>query len=115
MGRPGEFGGDYAEALFELGEVPAFAAKDGARFVSGMTMGVALAGDGLDEVDFPVAVEAEDGDVRPWAASDGEEMSWRIMCLLLRATLTCWRVRKAVLIQATNRMVLQCAKNRERG
>ena len=24
----GEFGGDYAEALFELGEVPAFAAED---------------------------------------------------------------------------------------
>ena len=68
-GAAGEFGGDYAEALFEFGEVPAFAAED-ADAGSLLDYGVALAGDGLDEGGFAAAVGAEDGDVL--AGGDGE-------------------------------------------
>ncbi len=65
----GEFCGDYAEALFELGEVPAVAAED-ADLGFGLGDGVALAGDGLDEGGLAAAVGAEDGDV--FAGVDGE-------------------------------------------
>ncbi len=68
-GAAGEFGGDDAEALFEFGEVPAFAAED-ADLRFRLDDGVALAGDGLDEGGFAAAVGAEDGDVL--AGVDGE-------------------------------------------
>ena len=69
-GAAGELGGDYAEALFELGEVPAFAAEDADLVLVRVDDGVALAGDGLDEGGFAAAVGAEDGDVL--AGGDGE-------------------------------------------
>jgi len=65
----GQFGRDDAEALLELGEVPAGAAENADL---GLRLGdwVALAGDGLDECGFAAAVGAEDGDVL--AGVDGE-------------------------------------------
>ncbi len=66
---PGEFGGDYAEALLQLCEVPAFAAED-ADSGLGLRDGVALAGDGLDEGDLPQPLGPRDGDVL--AGVDGE-------------------------------------------
>ena len=58
----GEFGGDYAETLFEFGEIPALTTED-ADLGFWQGDGVALAGDGLDEGGLTAAVGAEDGDV----------------------------------------------------
>ena len=65
-GLTGELGGDYAEALFEFGEVPAVTTEDadaGFGLAVAWRDGVALAGDGLDEGGFAAAVGAEEGDV----------------------------------------------------
>jgi len=61
-GLAGEFGGDYAETLFEFGEVPALAPED-ADLGFRHDDRVALAGDGLDEGGLATAIGAEDGDV----------------------------------------------------
>ena len=62
-----QFGGDHAEPLAQLEDVPALAAKDaGAHSLAGD--GITLAGHGLDQSGFAAAIGAEDGDV--FAARD---------------------------------------------
>lgn len=58
----GEFGGDDAEALLQLGQVPALAAEDADAHL-GRDQRIALAGHGLDECGFTAAVGPENGDV----------------------------------------------------
>ena len=58
----GQLGGDDAEALFELGEIPAGSAEEADAGVR-LNQGVELAGEGFEEGGFAAAVGAQDGEV----------------------------------------------------
>jgi len=58
----GQFRGDNAQMSAELRNIPALAAEQ-AQLRGGRDDGIALAGDGFDERDFPAAVGAKDSDV----------------------------------------------------